>query len=110
MSSVTTAETQPCSTPSGSGSSVTRLAELMFPQRVAAGIAERGQLGQARYGTELCAPWEPGTREAWQELLDALAYLLASANQDDALFAIRLAGQVDAWARVRGIYIGHHDG
>jgi len=102
-----TAATHPCS---ATGTPVTKLAELMLPRRVAEGIAERAAVGQAKYGAELCAPWPPGTREAWQELLDGLAYLLASGNSDDALFASRLGSHADAWARARGIYTGHQDG
>lgn len=102
-----TAATHPCS---ATGMPVTRLAEMMLPRRVAEGIAERAAVGQAKYGAELCASWPPATREAWQEILDALAYLLASGNQDDALFAVRLGNHVDAWARVRGIYTGLQDG
>ncbi len=106
--SAATHPTAPCDSP---GVPVTRLAEdLRLPSRVVAGLKERAAVGREIYGTELCSPWEPGTREAWQEILDAIAYLLASGDEDDAVFAVRLAGQADAWARRRGIYTGHHNG
>lgn len=102
-----TATTEPCS--NTTGTPVTQLAGLMFPRRIAEAIAARAELGRQKYGTELRAPWTPGTREAWQEILDGLAYLLASGDEDDAVFAHRLAAQADAWARQRGLYTGHHD-
>lgn len=105
---VTVSHTAPCD---ASGPTVEYLADcLALPFQIRRAMQIRSENGVKVYGTELRAPWKPGTREAWQEILDALAYLIASGDGDDALFAVRLAGQADAWARKRGIYTGQHDG
>jgi hypothetical protein len=106
--SAATRPTEPCD---ATGAPVTDVArELRLPSRVIAGLDERAAVGREAYGVSLCRPWPPGTREAWQEILDAIAYLLASGDEDDAVFACRLAGHADVWARKRGLYIGLHDG
>ena len=103
-----TAETSPCD---ATGPSAVELAEAKrLPHRVVSAMRARAQVGREKYGTELRSPWRPGTREAWQEILDAIGYLLVTEDADDEVFAHRLAGQADAWARKRGLYTGLHDG
>jgi hypothetical protein len=109
LRAVTLGATAPCD---ATGPTVLELADMLrLPRQVIRGMELRAEAGPQAYdGAELRAPWPPGTREAWQELLDALGYLIASGNGDDATFAIRLGGHLDAWARKRGIYTGHQDG
>lgn len=107
LRAVTLGTTAPCD---ATGPTSGELADLFkLPRQVRRGIELRAEAGQATYETKLRAPWKPATREAWQEILDGLAYLLASGDADDATFAVRLGGQLDCWARKRGIYTGHHD-
>jgi hypothetical protein len=108
LRAVSLGPTAPCD---ATGPTVIEIAEMLkLPRQVVRGMALRAEAGLKTYNTELRVPWKPGTREAWQEILDGLAYLVASGNGDDALFAVRLGGQLDAWARTRGIYTGQHDG
>jgi hypothetical protein len=108
LRAVTLGPTAPCD---ATGPTAVELAETFkLPRQVVRAMALRAEAGRETYGTELRAPWQPGTREAWQELLDGLGYLLASGDADDATFAMRLGGQLDAWARKRGVYTGHQDG
>lgn len=109
LRAVTLGATAPCN---ATGPLVLELADMLkLPRQVIRGMALRAEAGRQAYdGAELRAPWPPGTKEAWQELLDGLGYLIASGNGDDAVFACRLGGQLDAWARKRGIYTGHQDG
>jgi hypothetical protein len=108
LRAVTLGPTSPCD---GTGPTAVELADMLnLPRQVVRGMALRAEAGRETYGTELRASWKPGTREAWQEILDGLMYLLATGDADDATFALRLAGQLDAWARKRGVYTGHQDG
>ena len=95
--------TEPCD---AEGPDVLAVAsELRLPRHVIEAMVIRADAGRLKYkGRGLARPWPPGTVNAWEELLDALGYLLSSGDPDDELFAIRLAGQTDAWARRRGLY------
>lgn len=95
--------TIPCD---ATGPTVLSLArDLRLPRRVIEGMEQRAVVGRQKYGSELRASWPPASREALEEMIDAVGYLLASGDGDDATMAIRLAGQMDAWARKRGLYI-----
>jgi hypothetical protein len=109
LRAVTLGPTAPCD---ATGPTILELADsFKLPRQVIRGMELRAERGLETYdGAELRAPWAPGTREAWQEILDGLGYLLASGDADDATFALRLGGHLDVWARKRGIYTGQHDG
>ena len=108
LRAVSLGPTAPCD---ATGPTVLELADMFkIPRQVIRGMELRAEAGRDTYGTQLRAPWKPGAREAWQEILDGLGYLLATGDADDATFAMRLGGHLDVWARKRGIYTGHHDG
>ena len=109
LRAVTLGPTSPCD---ATGPTVLELADMFkLPRQVIRGMELRAEAGRTTYdGNELRAPWPAGTRDAWQEILDGLGYLLASGDADDATFAVRLGGHLDVWARKRGIYTGQHDG
>jgi len=95
--------TQPCDAEGPDVLAVAR--ELRLPRHVIEAMVIRADAGRLKYeGRGLARPWPPGTFNAWEELLDGIGYLLSSGDPDDELFAIRLAGQTDAWARRRGLY------
>jgi len=95
--------TQPCDAEGPDVLAVAR--ELRLPRHVIEAMVIRADAGRLKYeGRGLARPWPPGTVNAWEELLDGIGYLLSSGDPDDELFAIRLAGQTDAWARRRGLY------
>lgn len=53
-----------------------------YPAIIVEDLTDRATIGLCKYGTALRAPWERGRIEAYQELLDAVAYLLVAEEYD----------------------------
>lgn len=79
-------QTLPCD--QTTGPTVVELAKRhQYPALIVEDLMDRATIGFCKYGTVLRAPWRRGSIEAYQELLDAVAYLLVAGDFD-------LAGQV----------------
>lgn len=69
--------THPCD--QSDGPTAVHLAkQLNYPSLIVEDLTDRATIGLIKYGTALRAPWERGRIEAYQELLDAVAYLLVA--------------------------------